>query len=263
MQFHSEFYKGVSYFDAELELPLDAKFGFVDRSGKEIVKIEHDVRLKVHERVFNLVGIGNLNKSWREWSFLPLPTYSEGLVVLKKDGKWGFINTRGKIEIQFICDWAGAFSEGLAPIAIDGKYGYINKVGRIAIALTYDEAGWFSEGLAPVRIDDEWNFIDSTGEVILEIFDNDRINSLSSFSDGLAVAGLQGWDADGYYEYNKHYVIYDKGGECIGSRSDRLFDFSNGLALAIDYNLDKKKEMEYYVDTTGKIYIDIWEGMWE
>lgn len=55
---------------------------------------------------------------------------SEGLVSAKKDGKYGFINTRNATVIPFIYDVADNFSEGFAVVVRYGKYGYIDRYGN-------------------------------------------------------------------------------------------------------------------------------------
>lgn len=195
------------------------------------------------------------------WSFLPLPTYSEGLVALEKAGKWGFINTKGKVEVPFVYDWAGQFSEGLAVVAIAGKYGYINKAGRIAIPVIYDEAGRFSEGLAPVNTDHKWKFIDSTGTTIIEQFNDKRLR-LNSFSDGFAVSTMGDWDGydDTSHLYDKYIYIYDKKGECVKVFWNcSVSNFSNGLALVVEWN-DEGQKTEYYIGQSGEEFVFIEPG---
>ena len=61
-------------------------------------------------------------------------SFSEGLATVKLDGKYGFINTKGKEVIPCKYDYAGEFSEGLAKVGLDGKDGYINTKGKLVIA---------------------------------------------------------------------------------------------------------------------------------
>ncbi len=70
---------------------------------------------------------------------------------------------------------------GRFPIKEFGKWGFINSNGKIVINCQFDEVGSFSEGLAPIRLDTLWGFIDSTGQIIIK----PRFNSVSEFSNGL------------------------------------------------------------------------------
>lgn len=58
------------------------------------------------------------------WSF------NEGLIPVKKDGKYGYINEHNQIVIPFSYDKAFAFSEGFAVVQRYGKYGYVDRFGH-------------------------------------------------------------------------------------------------------------------------------------
>lgn len=47
-----------------------------------------------------------------------------------------------------------------------GKYGYINSLGKIVIPLQFDQAFDFSNGLATVRIDEKYGYIDFSGKYV-------------------------------------------------------------------------------------------------
>jgi hypothetical protein len=63
------------------------------------------------------------------------------------------IEKTGSIVIKPQFDWAGQFSEGLAVVKIQGKRGYINKKGDAVILPGFSRAEEFSEGLAIVLVD--------------------------------------------------------------------------------------------------------------
>ncbi len=70
----------------------------------------------------------------------------DGLAVVNKDGKWGFIDKTGKVVIPLQYDYASNFSEGLALVKKDGKSGFVDKTGKAVIPLQYDDSYGFSEG---------------------------------------------------------------------------------------------------------------------
>lgn len=81
-------------------------------------------------------------------------------MAVKKDGKWGFADAKGKMVIkpQFLD--AGSFSNGFAAVNIDGKWGYIDKTGKVVIEQQFDGAKNFSSsGSAFVLTGDEWQLI--------------------------------------------------------------------------------------------------------
>ena len=75
----------------------------------------------------------------------------------------------GEVFAKAKYDEVGSFSEGLAVVMKDDKYGYINKKGEEVVEPKYDDASSFSEGIAPVREGDNWYIIDKKGKVIRKI----------------------------------------------------------------------------------------------
>ena len=67
-------------------------------------------------------------------------------------------------------DKASSYSEGLCWVKDkNGKYGYIDEKGKLVIPCKWRDARYFSEGLARVKNDNErWGFIDKTGGVVIE-----------------------------------------------------------------------------------------------
>ena len=63
-------------------------------------------------------------------------SFREGLVAVVKNGKSGYINTKGKEIVPFIYDkpedWEPLhdFHEGLAVVRKNGAYGYVDKKGK-------------------------------------------------------------------------------------------------------------------------------------
>lgn len=65
--------------------------------------------------------------------------FSEGLAAVKKDGKYGFINTKGELVIPIQFFGVGGFSEGLACVYDDQyKASFIDYTGKVIINTTYD-----------------------------------------------------------------------------------------------------------------------------
>ena len=91
---------------------------------------------------------------------------SEGLAVVGKNDKSGFVDKTGKVVIPLIYDGAWWFSEGLAEVDKNGKRGFIDKTGKVAIPLIYDDAYHFNNGEAEVGVDDERFYIDKEGRFL-------------------------------------------------------------------------------------------------
>lgn len=108
--------------------------------------------------------------------------FSEGMAVVRKDGKYGYIDISGRLVIPFRFNEAGTFSSGLAPVRLYGKYGYVNKQGEMAIPFKYDWADSFSEGLAAVRLYGKVAYIGSDDKSIIPF----KLDAGKPFEDGIA-----------------------------------------------------------------------------
>lgn len=96
----------------------------IDKSGKQIVTPLYD-----------------------EVSFI-----SEGMMAVKKNGKWGYMDKEGKQVIVPQFDDAHTFNEGMAAVSVKGKWGFVDKTGKQVTGPKFDYANAFSEGMAAVSV---------------------------------------------------------------------------------------------------------------
>ena len=178
-----------SFSEGLAAVKLNGKYGFIDKTGKEIIPLIYD-------------------NVW-VWDF------NEGLAKVKLNGKWFYIDKNGK-EIPHLnnksvnfrddmaktelnnknkqeipplkYDYISPFVEGLARVKLNGKYGFIDKTGKVVIPLIYDAARDFHEGLALVILNDKVGFIDKTGKVVIPLIYDDTWD----FSKGFARVKLNG-----------------------------------------------------------------------
>ncbi len=136
--------------------------------------------------------------------FLP-ESFSQGMACFETNGKIGYLDSMGKVQIAPHFLAAGAFSESIAPVSTDGilfgyinsdgkyvippdkrytdlaaadnrivflekeLYGFVDKNGKVVIAPNFAEVSAFSEGLAAVRqaTDTLMGFIDVSGKIVI------------------------------------------------------------------------------------------------
>jgi len=96
------------------------KWGFVDKSGKLVVKT----------------------------SFDEVKHFSEDCAAVMIGTKWGYIDGAGKTLIEPRFDDAAPFSDGLAAVKLNGRYGYIDKTGKFIVEPKFLLAGTFADGRA-------------------------------------------------------------------------------------------------------------------
>jgi hypothetical protein len=100
--------------------------------------------------------------------------FTEGFALIKKNGKYGYINREGIIIIEPRFDIAHPFKDGMAKVFEKNKgWGFINTSGKVLINnLSYTAD--FSEGLATVCTDLQWtgfnnrySMVDKNGELVI------------------------------------------------------------------------------------------------
>ncbi len=129
--------------------------------------------------------------------------FNEGLsAVSNSKGKYGYIDKKGNIVIDYQFDLAGSFTEGLAPVKVGKVFGYINHKGEFDINPQFDMAGYFSEGVARVQVGEKCGYIDRKGVYLV----NPIYTSVSDFHGGYAFVVEDG---------NEKAGIIDKTGKMI------------------------------------------------
>lgn len=117
------------------------KFGLIDESGKYIIEPKFEYLGSVHN----------------------------GLASFRANDKYGFVDINGleKIKPQF--DWVDEFSEGLCVVRNEsGKHGYVDTTGKITIDFQFQYACKFENSQAKFELDNLWGAIDKTGKIIVE-----------------------------------------------------------------------------------------------
>lgn len=137
--------------------------------------------------------------------------FSESMAVVRKDGKYGYIDVSGRMAIPAKYNKAGNFSSGLAPVCLYGKYGYINKQGETVIPFRFNNASPFYEGLASVELNGKVSYITPDGKTIIPYM----LDSGKPFKDGIAEVTV-----DGKTKYmDKVGNIYDEVSQAFSSFS--------------------------------------------
>lgn len=184
--------------------------GFIDRAGHGVIPDEFMASSPVrggvacvtiamamsHQRVaLYLPGRGRL-----PGEFEGCGRAAEGLIAVRVDGRWSYLDTAGRGVIPPSLEWAGDFSGGLAPASDgSGRCGYVDRSGAFAIAPRFETCHPFSDGLARVVLPGDGGgptgvaFIDRAGEVAFAgASRSPPFDSADDFVDGLAAVGQGG-----------------------------------------------------------------------
>lgn len=148
----------------------------------------------------------------------------EGLSAIKKDGRYGFVDNRGRLRIANRYEDVKDFSGSLAAAKIRGKWGFINKEDQIAIQPVYDDVLSFKDNFAIVSQKNASGLIDKTGKLILPVR-YDSIVLLSEHRFKVRQAGMWGLaDGNGKIILNPKYDLLDdlNNGYIIVSREGKF-----------------------------------------
>ena len=176
--------------------------------------------------------------------------FSDDLIAVKKNDKYGYMNRKGEIEIEPVYDSLFQFSEGMARVQLDNKWGYINLNGEVVVSLDYWYANDFSEGYGHICMSEsdlqnpciDSGIVDKTGNLVIDSrnYDYQIIGNVKS--------GLISVKKD-----NKYGFIDIEGNVVIDFLYKNVSDFVNDYAVVVTME-DKKlligKDGEYVLDLT-------------
>jgi hypothetical protein len=265
-------------FNQEFHDPLliikDGKYLYVDKNSKPVIPEQFDCAgsfIKGYARICGKNVPDYLINLKGEKLVIPQAAsygFSEGLIVVEIEGKYGYVNEKLESVIPPQFDMANDFSEGLASVKIAGKYGYIDKTGKFVIKPQFDEAKEFSEGLAAIGFTSKekpkdmdifynpmrYGYIDKSAKVVIDPI----YGQASRFSEGLAAVSIEKKDSGTYILLNmqiecgpiaKCGYIDRNGRVVIAYKFKGASSFSEGLAAV------KIGNKFGYIDKNDKIII--------
>ena len=182
------------------------------------------MRLLLFIFTITLVNINQLTAQWDK-----IYKEKEGLRLVLKDGKYGYVNSSDKVAIQPQFDDAFDFKNGYAVVTNNRKTGFIDKTGKVVIKLMYDKAyGFDASGLAKVIINKKEGKIDKNGAIVIPI----EYDKIYKYKQKMALVKKD----------NKYGYVNTKGKLIIPIIYDDAFDFDK------NYQAKVKKDGK-----TGKI----------
>lgn len=92
---------------------------------------------------------------------------TEGLRMIKRNGRYGFIDNQARLMIPNRYEEAKPFNEGLAPIKIRNKWGFINHDDKIVVQPVYESVSPYEAGYCQVKLNGKYGLINKTGEQVL------------------------------------------------------------------------------------------------
>lgn len=185
---------------------------------------------------------------------------TEGLRGIRKDGRFGFVDSQGRLRIANRYEGIKSFHDGLAAVKILGKWGFVDHAERLVIQPVHDDVSFFGHGVAVVMQEGKYGLIDKKGEVILPIrYDTIRPLPTKRFELGNGnMTGLA--DADGRLIFAPKYTdVQDLGnGYFIVGRNGKY-----GLATTHGLSTIPMVYDHILYDAHGNRYLALKQGDWE
>jgi hypothetical protein len=198
------------------------------------------------------------------------PASSRDLLVIVKNGRYGFIDHAGKVVIRPRFLWGDDFEDGIGNVfvcsrdvwidesgkampqrppdryllhdgrrahRVGGKVGFVDATGEFKIKPTYDDALPFSDGAAAVEREGKWGFIDTSGhEVIQPVYEG-----AFYFREGV-----------GLVETGAGYKLIDKAGAVLASGYEYMDGIVNEGRVPVGRN-----DKHGYLDLNGNVVIPL------
>ena len=101
-----------------------------------------------------------------QWEYLESGS-SEGRICFAENGRYGFVDTRGKVAIPAQYDEAHNFSEGIAMVTLNCDNYAIDLQGERLFTARFDRCMDFSGGLLAFERGGKWGYMDTSGNCVI------------------------------------------------------------------------------------------------
>ncbi len=163
----------------------DGKYGYINDKGELIIPMNYDLaenfknneaKVKLNDSSFFINKLGVIIKKYdKEW------TKSNGMILVKKNEKYGFLDSLRNEITKFEYDYAKEFSSDVAVVSsggkwskenaytsnyTGGKYGVIDKKGNVVIPLEFQHIEMARENKMSFTKGLLQGFLNTKGEII-------------------------------------------------------------------------------------------------
>lgn len=88
-----------------------------------------------------------------------------------KNGKWGYVDSRGAECIPFVYDYAHNFEDGLATVGLSGREVIIDVNGKVVFSNEeqYDTVWHWQDELLAVSQNNKYGIVNTSGKVLVQL----------------------------------------------------------------------------------------------
>lgn len=260
----------------------NGKCGFIDINGKEIIPLQYTKEVPVSER-----RDGNFNEStYEDFNY---DGFYEGLAVVVKDEKAGYINKQGKEVIPFVYDKAFGFRNGRAWVRQNGQWGMIDKKGKVVLPIEQKHPNYlyakelealdgYHEGMIAIQKDTLWGYADTTGKIVIApkysrampfyesmaaVYEGEKMGFINKAGKYVIppvykwAQGVGEWNKEPFYDNRAVAMLPEDNWVLIDKKGKRLlphqFDGNNSISFIGDVAYGTSDDVVYVFNTQGKI----------
>lgn len=211
----------------QVKSPQNDKWGYIDIDGNFVIQPQYEKCYEFTEdgvaavydsknRQFFFVSAngGRVVTDIKDFKLIDrmgfsLENFSDGLIPVKHNDKFGYMNSEGKLVIPAKYDEVQGFGSGHAAVKLGKRVLVVNKTGEeTPLDANIVLVRKFVENLAPFESDGKFGFLDPTGKVVIK----PQFESVGYFKNGVTWAkttdGKVGYiDESGAWLINPQFTV--------------------------------------------------------
>ena len=169
-------------------------------------------------------------------------------------GKYGFMNTQGKLMIPAMYNEVGPFQEGLAVVSKDDKFGIIDKKNQMVVDFQYDEILEFVQNRAIVRKGEKYGVIDRLGKLVFPLIYEDISIREDSLYEAIEEGRSHYFDLNYSQQLSLSGIVFIDFSKYTSERHPE-FEFIGDLDRTSNRAVVKVSGQLNYIDSTGKLML--------
>ena len=214
---------------------------------------------KIYLKEYSEEKFAAFQKEFPDYPFMQelsvdLDLFQMKLYPIISNGKYGYMNTQGKLIIPAIYNEAGPFQDGLAVVSKEELFGIIDKKNQLVVDFKYDEVSEFVTNRAIVRQGEKYGVINQSGKWIFPL----EFDDISLGANHLYTVVKEG--KSNIYNLNFEAALF--GAEIIETNFSKLMSIKHPEFELIG-ELDRKSNRAVvkvtgqlnYIDSLGKVML--------
>lgn len=162
----NQFQLAWPYYKGRAKVLLNDTIWVIDKQGKRLFAEEY-----AYQRVLTTKGTIGIQRADGSWLLEPeyenVSLRYDLLYFVKREGKWGLMDTLGNLLFPNILEEYKFLGEGFVGIKKDGKWGAANKRGNLVFPYLFEDIKEYSEGLALAKYKQYWGVVNQKGEFVI------------------------------------------------------------------------------------------------